>query len=235
MPIHRRTFMKLLGVSVASLYLTRCRLKTTQPTPGPDDFPGCYEPAAPPEIDTPEPTNVPARERLRLYWLRFDELAQNSREDTDGKLRDELTNGHFAVLDELVASEEISGPVANLVQEAYEAAVYHVWRSNVPITCYKTVAVDYAPSSAAVLVEQSQVLNQIAQEGTIDPDTLAKARAALEHDLAFYALSEEEVQALYDQLSSETGQYPSFDELSLELTPEAREATQFIINLLTNK
>jgi len=231
MPIQRRDFMKLLGVSLASLYLNR---GCTLPIPA-----GCYAPmplsTAPPSV----PTASTARERLRLYWLRFDELAKRTLEDTDSTLQDELIAGHRAELDALAAQAEIAAPVADLVQEAYSAAVFHVWRSNVNITCYEPVIVDYAPTSANVLVEQSQVLNQLAAAGTIDPATLARAQAALEHDMAFYALTDEEVQSLYDELLNQRDPagsiIPTFEELDLQLTPEAQAATQFIIELLTGK
>ena len=146
---------------------------------------------------------------------------------------------HRTALDELVTAGEISISVADLVQESYEAATYHVWRSNALITCYEPMMVDYAPSSAGVLVKQSEVLGQIAAQGTIDPETLAKAQTAMEHDMAFYDLSDEEVQALYDRViqeSRELGQpIPSFDVLELELTPDARDAAQFILDLLTGR
>lgn len=237
MPIHRRDFMKLLGVSVASLYLARCHMNTVGITSTYPEEITCYE--APPDLPTPEPTLSSARGRLQVDWLRFEELAQTSPQDTENKLGNELIIEHRAALDELIANGELTAPVADLVQEAYGAAVYHIWRSNAPITCYEPVIVDYAPSSAGVLVEQSQVLNRIAEQGTIDPDTLAKAQAALEHDLAFYALSDQEVESLYNQLikdNQDAGQpIPSFEALTLELTPEAKEATRFIIDLLTGK
>jgi hypothetical protein len=237
MPLNRRDFMKLFGVSVAALFLSRCRRQSAAPTE--DVQPTCYAPTAPPDI-IPAVTTVPsARERLRLDWLRFGELAQSSLNDTENKLGRELVAGHRAALDELVASGEISAPVADLVQEAYGAAVYHIWRSSTPITCYIVMGPYYSPTSANVLIQQAAVLNQVAEGGTVDPTTLAKARAALEHDLSFYALSEEEVQHLYSQLledNQKTGQpMPSFEELSLKLTPEAKEATQFITDLLTGK
>jgi hypothetical protein len=231
MPIHRRDFMKVLGVSVASLYLTRCRSPFVQQ-------PTCYMVGPLPTATPPVTGATSAREHLRMYWLRFEELTRRSREDTENKFGQELTTGHRATLDELVASGEISAPVADLVHEAYGAAVFHVWRSNAPITCYIIGAPQYAASSADVLVAQSQALNQIAAEGTIDPVTLAKAKSALEHDLSFYALTDEEVQALYDQFRADRDPeqpFPSFEELSLELTPEAQAATQFIIDLLTGK
>ncbi len=232
MSLHRRDFMKLLGISIASLSLTRCRSPFAPQTT-------CYDAVAVPPGTLPVNRTSSARERLRLYWLQFGELAEKSRGDTENKLGQELSAGHRAALDELVANGEITAPVADLVQEAYAAAVEHVWRSNAPITCYKPALVDYTPSSAGVLVKQAEVLNQIAEGGTVDSDTLAKAQSALEHDLAFYALTEEEVQSLYQRLleeSNKTGQsIPSFEALALDLSPEAKEATRFIMNLLTSK
>ena len=235
MPLSRRDFMKLFGVTAASILLTRCRGLATETPPTPT----CYAPTAPP-IDTPSISSS-ARERLRLTWLRFGELSQKtiSGENPDNALGQQMAADHRAALDELVTSREISASVADLVQESYAAAVYHVWRLNAPITCYKMAMVNYAPSSADVLVKQSEALNQIAAQGTIDPATLAGAQAALEHDLAFYDLSDEEVKALYDRLIRESqvgGQsIPSFEALQLELTPEARDAARFILDILTGK
>ncbi|MBI5296602.1 MAG: hypothetical protein HY869_14080 [Chloroflexi bacterium] len=235
MSLTRRDFMKLFGVTVASTLLTRCsRIVPEVPAQT------CYEPIAPTDLP-PTLSSIPARERLRLGWLRFGELSQKTiaEENADNALGQQMTADHRAALDELVASGEISVSVADLVQESYEAAVYHVWRLNVPITCYEPMIVDYAPSSADVLVKQSEVLTQIAAQGTIDPATLASAQSALEHDLAFYDLNDEEVEALYDRLLRESqvgGQrVPSFEELELELTPEAKDAAHFILDLLTGK
>jgi hypothetical protein len=235
MTLTRRDFMKLFGVSVASLLLTRCRGNATaMPTPEMT----CYEPVAVTEIPI-LPSS--ARERLRSCWLRFGELAQTTLadEDMENTLGKQMILDHRTALDELAAAGEISAPVADLVQEAYAAAVNHVWRSNIPVTCYAPVIVDYSPASAGILVRQSEVLGQIAGQGTIDPETLAKAQTALEHDMAFYALSDEEVQALYDRILKESqtaGQpVPSFEALQLELSPEAEEAARFILALLAGK
>jgi hypothetical protein len=230
MSISRRDFIKLFGVSVASLLMTRCRVEPPTAT--------CYAPLPPtPEAQTP-------RDRLRKYWLSFGDLAQQTQnavtngnsEDTFGQ---QLVSDHRGALDELVASGELTAPVADLVHEAYAAAVYHVWRSNALITCYEPMFVDYAPVSANVLVEQSNILSDLSTQSTINPETLAKAQAALEHDMAFYALSEDDVQALYQQVittSQAQGQpIPSFDELQLEISPDAKAAAQFIIDLLTGK
>jgi len=229
MPVSRRDFMKVFGMSVASLLLTRCR------------FPigvTCYAPLP--------PTALPdsARGRLRLCWLSFDELAQKTTEEasrgsTENTLGQQLAADHRAALDELVASGELTPSIADLTQEAYAAAVYHVWRSNAPMTCYEPMIVDYAPTSAGVLVQQVEALSQAASQGSIDPQTLAKAQASIEHDMAYYALSDADVQALYERLISdwqETGQNaPSFEAVELELTPDAKAAAQFIVDLLTGK
>jgi hypothetical protein len=234
MSLTRRDFMKLFGVTVASMLLTRCRgfiLETPTPT--------CYAPLPPPTV-TPSITSS-SRERLRHYWLGFGELSQKTitGENSENVLGQQMLAEHRAALDELVTAGEISASVADLVQESFEAAVYHVWRANAPITCYEPMIVDYAPSSAGVLVRQSEILDQIASQGTVDPATLAGAQAALEHDMAFYDLSDAEVQALYERLIQESqvgGQpIPSFEALQLELTPDARDAARFILELLTGK
>jgi hypothetical protein len=229
MPVSRRDFMKVFGISVASLLLTRCR------------FPigvTCYAPLPPTAL--PDST----RDRLRLCWLSFNELAQKTTEEakqgsTENTFGQQLVADHRAALDELVASGELTPSIADLIQEAYAAAVYHVWRSNAPMTCYAAVVVDYAPTSAGVLVQQAEALSQAASQASIDPQTLAKAQAALEHDIAYYALSDADVQALYDRLISDwqaNGQsIPSFETLELEPTPDAKAAAQFILDLLTGK
>jgi len=226
MSTSRRDFIKLFGVGVASLLLTRCRFPVGVT---------CYAPLPPPT------TLSPGRERLRQAWLSFDELARRTIQqgDSSAGYGQQLTANHRQALDELVAAGELSASVADLVQEAYAAAVYHVWRSNAPITCYEPMIVDYAPSSAGVLVQQTQILEELAGQGAIDPQTLAGAREALEHDLAYYALSDEDIQALYERLIQESQaqsqSIPTFDQLNIELTPEARAAAEFIVDLLTEK
>jgi hypothetical protein len=229
MPVSRRDFMKVFGMSVASLLLTRCR------------FPigvTCYAPLPPTAL--PDST----RDRLRLCWLSFTELAQKTIEEakqrsTENTFGQQLVADHRAALDELVASGELSPSIADLIQEAYAAAVYHVWRSNAPMTCYEPMLVDYAPTGAAILIQQASILNEEAADGVIDPETLAKAQAALEHDMAYYATSDSELQSLYDQIlqdiQTSNQPFPAFEELHLELTPDAHAAAQFIIDLLTGK
>ena len=230
MSISRRDFMKLFGIGMASILMTRCRPPITT----------CYTPVAPPrqnENDTP-------RDRLRECWLSFGDLAQRTRDlanagSTDNAFSTQLADDHRAALNELVASGELTVSVADLVHEAYMAALYHVWRSNSLLSCYTpTVYVDYFPASANVLVEQSEILGGLYGQSTIDPQTLDKAQAALEHDLSYYDLNDADMQALYDQLikdAQEGRESPSFEELPLDVTPDAKAAAQFIIDLLTGK
>lgn len=226
--ISRRDFMKLVGVSVSSLLLTNCTL----PIPV-----GCYAPAP------PSPIPLDSKGRLRKCWLSFGELAAQTRENADKGISEDvfgqgLVSKHKTDLDQLVADGKLTRPVADLVQEAYEAAVYHVWRSNAPITCYEPAMVDFAPVSAQSLVQQAAALDSLAAGGTVDPQTLEQARAALEHDLAFYSLTQDEVNDLYHRLVDEwqaNQGAPDFAEVDLEVTPDDKAATEFIINLLLGK
>lgn len=238
MSISRRDFMKLVGVSIASLALTRCRsLPVT-----------CYAPL-PPSPTPIEPPQTP-KDHLRRCWLSFGELAQATiiagiqptgapKTPTENIFGQQLVAEHRAALDNLVAVGELTTTVANLVQEAYDAAIFHVWRSNAPMTCYEPMIVNYAPVSAGILIHQSEVLNEITDESAIGSETLAKALVALEHDMAFYSLTDAEVNSLYEHLVSEwqaQGQtVPAFEDVDLEITPDARTAAQFIISLLTSK
>ncbi len=61
----------------------------------------------------------------------------------------------------------------------------------------------------------------------------------IERDLAFEVLTHEEIQALYQTLTDKHYQeeepIPSFEELPLDITPEAQKAAQFIVELLTER
>lgn len=222
MNLSRRDFIKVFGVSIASLILTRCKT-LPQPTPTP--------------IPTP-------RDILRTCWTGFSELASTTRalEDNydqymENALGSQMIADHRRALDELMAAGELTSPVADLVQEGFAAAVYHVWRSNVPITCYEPVMIDYAPVSANILVQQAAALSEFARAGEIDPGTLAIAQAALEHDLAFIAMDETDINALYEQILADcNNQYeciPRFDAVPLEPSADAQTAARFIVDLLT--
>ena len=53
---------------------------------------------------------------------------------------------------------------------------------------------------------------------------------------AFLCFSSEETQALYDELLEAAGDsydYPRFDELDLDVSPEAEQAARFLVDLMT--
>ena len=64
------------------------------------------------------------------------------------------------------------------------------------------------------------------------------AQAAIARDVAFLNLSSGEVNALYERLleAMDAGaQPPAFTELDLEVSPEAAQAAQFLVELLLDE
>jgi hypothetical protein len=209
---NRRDFIKRVGIALASLLSARCVLPGRQ-----DRSP---------------------RGRLRDCWLRLDALAEAAADMDDyergQRERDRLVTDHRAALDELVASSELAQDVSDQVQTAFAAAAYHVWRANAPITCYEAVMVDYTPTSSGQLKQQASALVEMADASDLDPDTVAQARAAIERDVAFLNLSPAQHAALYDEIMgrAESDGVPSFEQIDLEITPQAARAAQFLVDLL---
>ncbi len=218
MRLNRRTFIQGLGVALASCLLARCGL-------------------------LPTGAGSSARGRLRDCWLRLDWLAQETRDHFDSNVENgplaQLTAEHEAALKALVESGEIGEGVAAELRAAFDAASYHVWRSNAPVTCYQAAVIDFAPTSAAQLVEQAATLEEMANKGQLDPAVVAQAQAAIERDMAFVSMTDEERQALYEQISQQAGDnyasIPTFDEVELEVTPEEVEAARYLVELLAER
>jgi hypothetical protein len=243
MPVQRRDFMKVFGISLGSLLLARCQVpwdSSPQQT--------CYAPSPITPTTTPiRSGSLSPRERLHLGWLRFGELARKAAEPigtpgsggTSESFAAQIRADHRAALDELVAVGEISATMADLLQEAYAAAVFHIWRSNAPLTCYLVGPIGFTPASADDLVAQAAALNQVAEGTPIPAETLAKIRSALEHDLAYYALSDAEVEALYAQLREEyadpNGGIPDFADVQLNLSPDVIAAAEFLVAVLAEE
>lgn len=218
-------------MAIATLMMGRCNPLT----------PTCYEPM---EV-TPFPTPTSGgddspRAGLRGLWMGFGEFAQGTRDESENleeseQTREALIADHRATLDELVAAGELEPAVADQVQLAFSGAIYHVWRSNVPITCYEPVIIDYRPTSAQQLVQQADILGELEEGTSVDQETVARVQAAIERDIAFLALSQAEVQTLYDRLIEAAGDsyaFPSFDEVELDITPQAAEAARFLVGWL---
>lgn len=210
----RREFLKGLGLAMASLVLTRC-------------VPFGEEDSS-------------ARGRLRQCWLQLEKLAQTTQKDYEkGEgIRSELLANHQAALNELTSTGELDAAVAEQVQAAFVEATYHVWRANAPITCYEPMIVNYKPASADQLVKQANLLAEMAESGDLDAGTVAQAQVAIERDVAFLGLSGTEIDDLYEglrQAAGDTYAFPTFDELDLTVSPEAAEATRFLVALLTQE
>lgn len=216
----RREFIKRVGIALASLMAARCACTSL--------------------IEGGSGLGSTPRDRLRRSWQRFGWLEEQASDWSDyekgDRAREELVEGHRAALDELVAAGELDADVADLVQEAYAEAAYHVWRANCGMTCYEPMAgPEYTPYASNQLVQQAELLADLADDATIDQDTVAQAQAAVEQGIAFLGLSNEEEKALYDELIEAAGEsydYPPFNELDLEITPEAAEAARFLVELL---
>jgi hypothetical protein len=217
MDLTRREFLKGIGVTMASLAMAGC-------------LPGLSRDRA----------NRSPRGRLRSFWLRLPDLAETTEKDYEAgeQLKAELAAGHQAALDDLVSSGELTGIVADQVQAAFGEALYHVWRANAPITCYEPAIVNYTPTSADQLVQQASLLAGMAKRGDLDPDTVQRARTAIERDIAFLSLTSQETDELYQALQKAAGDsfhFPSFEELALEIPVEAIEAARFLVDLLTEQ
>lgn len=220
MSLTRRDFIKLFGLALAALAGSRCsrgRLYSNTPL-----------------------------DRLRRCWTQFDELEDNVQLDVklkpwnhgeNNKMAEKLLTEHRAALDELVASGDLSASAADVLHEGFSAAIYHIWRSNVPITCYEPVIVDYQPSSAAALAGQSAALDEMVASSDLNADTVTTLQKAIENDLAFVALTDEEEQALYERLINAANAgtpIPKFEEMQFESGPEVSEAAQFLVALFVD-
>lgn len=201
----RREFIVQFGIALASLAITRCA----------------------PGTSTPEA-------QLRSTWGQLDKLAERTRKDSDRgmQMRDSLTADHRAALDQVVASGRLSAAAAGRAQVAFEAAAYHMWRANAPITCYEPVLVNFKPTTSGQLATQAALL---AGRDDLDAQVVAQAQAAIAKDIAFLNLSQTEVQDLYEKILSarESGQpIPAFEDVELEVSPEDLEAAQFLVEAL---
>jgi len=246
----RRDLMKRVGIAMASLAATRCtRVTCYIPAELPTETPSADQLARQTAVirdRTQDGTVTPAtaqraqaaidRERLRACWLQLQQLAATTAEDGNRgeTMRTALVAEHQSVLDDLVPLGEIQPAVAEQVQVAFEEAAYHVWAANVPITCYKETPINYRPASSEQLARQSALLGEMAQGSGLDQEAVARAQAAVERDIAFLNMPDDEVQAMYDKLmtAATAGQYPTFDQVELQIPPESADAAHFLVELL---
>ena len=201
----RREFIRQLGIVLGSLALAHCVAPQ-----GRDDSP---------------------RGRIRTCWSRLDGLGERMQRNMERgqKEAERLRADHRAALDDLVAAGELEADVAEHVQAAFDEAVYHIQRSMA--TCYEPVRVDYHPAARGRLIRQAGLLAEMASAGAVDRQVVAQAQAAVERDVAFLSLSPADTETFYDKLGSGP-EYPAFEELELEIPPQAAEAARFLVQVL---
>lgn len=214
----RRAFLKSVGIGLASLVMAQCA--------GFGDG-----------SDPTEPATLSPLDHLRKSWLGLGNLAEITSQDFEQgeQLMGNLLKDHRTALDELAANSELDAAVADQIQIAFSEAAYHMWRSNAPITCYEPMIVDYAPTSRGQLIQQTSLLATLADSGSFDENTIAQAQAALERDIAFLNFTDAETQTLYQRLgyaAGETFNYPSFNELDLEISSAAIEAAKYLVRVM---
>lgn len=206
MSSNRRQFIKAFGVTLASLIVTG-RLT------------GCTSPSA----DQDDGFQHHAWEQLRRCWLDLSGLNEavqggNWGEDIEARLS-ELEASHRAVLETLVAADELDSQVAAQMGLAFDEAVYHVSRSM--LLCY--IIMPFEARVRGDLFKQAGLLQEVASD--LDPVTVEQARAAIARDVTFF----------------EAINIPGIDRQRLEqqfgagrlgASPEAFEAARILVELL---
>lgn len=240
MSIDRRYFIKSFGVTLGSLIasgsLSGCNEKTKQKASTAKETPITNLPT-PKKVKPPSPKKPPhpdpELESLRQCWLDLSNLQQaiseaykkareegnDSWREMDEYVRKERATKHRAILDTLVKAGKLDRLVSEQIQVAFEEAQYHIARSMA--TCYMGMPYEYYPRSD--LLKQTEVLNEIS--GDLKPAIVAKARAAIAQDMAYFQTV---ANANYNykslQANHKTGK--------LKASPEALEAARFLTELL---
>ena len=158
----RRAFIRHVGVALGSLMGARWAC--------------CYAPVPPP---SPSGSTDPNWSALRACWLDLDHPELRSFEDTDYSRA--LRQRHEHALAALMESGEIDAAVADEIAIAFEEAIAHIQRQQA--TCYIALPPVFAPRED--LMKQAELLEEMASEDHIDPETIALAQAALERDIAW--------------------------------------------------
>jgi hypothetical protein len=109
------------------------------------------------------------------------------------------------------------------------------WTRPSPITCYRIAQPNYSIQSSQDLAEQAERLLEMAGRSAIDEATVARAQAAIEQDVAYMTLSEEEqgaiVRVVRDTARPEHD-YPHLHELELDVRPASGRAARILVQLL---
>jgi hypothetical protein len=159
-------------------------------------------------------SSEPSWAALRACWseLKIPEMLVGPDPDSQRALRQR----HTAALDALVAAGELEAAVAGELNMAFEQSVSHMERS--AGMCYIAMPAESWPRGD--LMEQKAALEEMAVKSDVQPDTVARARAALERDITWLG-------------RFQAGETPgSLGEI--EVSPTAAGAARALVELLLN-
>jgi hypothetical protein len=223
----RREFMRIIGLAFGALLTGRCASLTSTPTP-----------------DSP-------RGRVRGCWLKLDWLSQQFEKDWSQyeQAQRQLLAEHRAALDELTAAGELAPAAADLVQTAFDAMLGGQMiveqeccmieldptpgptPTPLPAQVYgERELADYLSTREGDLAYQAELLAEMAEQSGLDPEVVARTQSVIQRDMTLLNVSRRTMESLRDRII-ESG-YPPLDELEVEISPEAREAARFLVELL---
>lgn len=221
----RREFVRNTGILLASLALASCQSRST-----------CYTMVSPELVPTGNSQDADWG-NVRAQWVGLKQLAQDAPDSERGqKTLESLLANHRTALDKLAQAKQLDSAVAQDMQAAFEGAAHHIWRLNSGVTCYRpSPSFIYGPQSSDELAQQSQALIEMSQRSSIDPAVVAQAQVAIERDIAFLAMSDEEELAFTEavlQAGQAAQNYPQWPALEIDVPPESVEAARILIQVL---
>ena len=205
----RREFIKSVGVTLASLVVA-------------GGIPACASQRS--DWDA-----------LRQHWLDLDSWGGGLFGAAEAELEEKKV-AHRAALDALVAAGELDVAVSDQIQIAFDEAAFHVWRTSAPMTCYLPSELGMAyMKGRGDLVQQAELLAEIARTNEVGTGTVALAQAALELDIAFFeAVITLQAQGLESEArwEAERELVEQFEAGDIEIGPETIEAARILVDLL---
>lgn len=174
----RGHLIRSLGMILAGMVSSRCTSICNEPGREAPRF-TCYRSA--PHKSCPAPSSQPLWGKLRVCWLDLSGPRLRSFEDTG--YSQELCRRHAEALEALVAAGEVAAAVAEPLSAAFEEAVAHIERQQA--TCYIALPSEFIPRQD--LMQQAALLEQMAAQAHVDPETVVQAQQALQRDMAWLA------------------------------------------------
>lgn len=173
-PVDRRRFMRNVGVILVSAPAAGLLWKASTPSSLRwRRLRRCWERLA--EIDAIAGPSAFAGSKAPYYLV----------ESCASSFHDRLALRHRYVVDDLVLSGLVTRDTADALHQAYEGAVFQMWRLNYHPGCYAVSASSsIAGQNARDLALQLQALEKVARESDVQEPTLGSIREAIERDLA---------------------------------------------------